>query len=173
MATFGKSNNATLALWLGLAAIVILADQVTKTLIVGHFQYGDVRPVNGFFSLVRAHNKGAAFSMLSDASGWQRWMFTALGLMVSVGIVWMIRTHPTQKLFCFAVSMVMGGALGNVIDRLMHGYVVDFLQFRFSWLAPLFNGGYFPSFNLADSTITLGAMCLIADELLRVQRAKG
>ena len=173
MAKFGKSNNSTLFMWLAVAAIVVLADQVTKTLIVGHFDLGDSRPVTDFFSLVRAHNKGAAFSMLSDASGWQRWMFTALGLAVSIGIVWMIRSHPTQKLFCFAVTMVMGGALGNVIDRLLHGYVVDFLQFRFGWLSPLFNGGYFPSFNLADSAITLGAICLIVDELLRVQRAKG
>ena len=173
MAKFGKSSNSTLFMWLAVAAIVVLADQVTKTLIVGHFDLGDSRPVTDFFSLVRAHNKGAAFSMLSDASGWQRWMFTALGLAASVGIVWMIRSHPTQKLFCFAVTMVMGGALGNVIDRLLHGYVVDFLQFRFGWLSPLFNGGYFPSFNLADSAITLGAICLIVDELLRVQRAKG
>ena len=173
MAKFGKSSNSTLFMWLAVAAIVVLADQVTKTLIVGHFDLGDSRPVTDFFSLVRAHNKGAAFSMLSDASGWQRWMFTALGLAVSIGIVWMIRSHPMQKLFCFAVTMVMGGALGNVIDRLLHGYVVDFLQFRFAWLSPLFNGGYFPSFNLADSAITLGAICLIVDELLRVQRAKG
>jgi signal peptidase II len=84
----------------------------------------------------------------------------------------MIRNHPTQKLFCFAVSMIMGGALGNVIDRLIHGYVVDFLQFRFSVLEPLFPGGYFPSFNIADSAITLGAMCLILDEILRVKRGR-
>jgi signal peptidase II len=84
----------------------------------------------------------------------------------------MMRSHPTQKLFCFAVSMIMGGALGNVIDRLLHGYVVDFLQFRFDFLAPLFRGGYFPSFNIADSAITLGAACLILDEILRVRRTR-
>ena len=83
----------------------------------------------------------------------------------------MMRSHPTQKLFCFAVSMVMGGALGNVIDRLLHGYVVDFLQVRFDFLAPLFHGGHFPAFNIADSAITLGAVCLILDEILRVRRA--
>jgi signal peptidase II len=160
-----------LLLWLGLAAIVILADQVTKTLIVGWFQLGDSRPVTGFFNLVRAHNTGAAFSFMADAAGWQRWAFAGLGLAVSAFIVWMIRRHPTQKLFCFAVSMIMGGALGNVIDRLLHGYVVDFLQFRFGFLEPLFSGGYFPSFNLADSAITLGATCLIVDELVRVRRA--
>jgi signal peptidase II len=172
VAARGASGSPSLWLWLGLAAIVILADQVTKTLIVGWFQLGDVRPVTGYFNIVRAHNPGAAFSFLAGASGWQRWFFTALGLVVSGFIVWMIRNHPTQKLFCFAVSMIMGGALGNVIDRLIHGYVVDFLQFRFSVLEPLFPGGYFPSFNIADSAITLGAVCLILDEILRVKRGR-
>jgi signal peptidase II len=177
MAPRGKSSRAagggaSLGLWLGLAAIVILADQVTKTLIVGSFQFGEARRVTDFFNLVRAHNKGAAFSFLHDAAGWQRWVFVVLGVGASVFIVWMIRSHPAQKLFCFAVTMIMGGALGNVIDRLMHGYVVDFLQFRFSWLEPIFGGGYFPAFNLADSAITLGAMCLILDEVLRVRRAR-
>jgi len=158
--------------WLGLAAIIILADQVTKTLIVGAFQLGDVRPVTDSFNLVRAHNPGAAFSFLAGASGWQRWFFTGLGLVVSGFIIWMIRGHPTQKLFCFSVSMIMGGALGNVIDRMIHGYVIDFLQFRFSVLEPIFHGGYFPSFNIADSAITLGAVCLILDEILRVKRGR-
>jgi len=167
-----KGNTPGLALWLALAAIVILADQVTKTLILAYFQYGDVRPVTDFFNLVRVHNTGAAFSFLAGASGWQRWFFVGLGLAASVFIVWMMKTHPTQKLFCFAVSMIMGGALGNVVDRLLHGYVVDFLQFRFALLEPLFRGGYFPSFNIADSAITLGAVCLILDEILRVRRAR-
>ncbi len=171
MARGGSSSTPGLALWLGLAAIVILADQVTKTLILGAFQLGDARPVTEWFSLVRAHNTGAAFSFLAGASGWQRWFFVVLGVGASVFIVWMMRSHPTQKLFCFAVSMVMGGALGNVIDRLLHGYVVDFLQVRFDFLAPLFHGGHFPAFNIADSAITLGAVCLILDEILRVRRA--
>jgi signal peptidase II len=166
-----SSGGPGLFWWLGLAAVVILADQVAKTLIVGWLQLGDVRPVTGWFSLVRAHNTGAAFSFMAGAAGWQRWLFAALGLAASGFIVWMLRRHPAQKLFCFAVSMIMGGALGNVIDRLLHGYVVDFLQFRFAFLQPLFHGGYFPSFNLADSAITLGAGCLILDELLRVRRA--
>ena len=161
-----------LALWLGLAAIVIVLDQLTKTLILGSFELGDSRPVTSFFNLVRVHNTGAAFSFLADASGWQRWFFVTLGLAASAFIVWMIRSHPTQTLFCLSVSLIMGGALGNVIDRLLHGYVVDFLQFRFSLLKPLFAGGYFPSFNLADSAITGGAIGLILDELLRVGRAR-
>ena len=167
-----SSSTPGLALWLGLAVIVILLDQITKTLILGMFQYGDSRPVTSFFNLVRVHNTGAAFSFLAGASGWQRWFFVTLGIVASGFIVWMLRSHPTQKLFCFAVTMIMGGALGNVIDRLLHGYVVDFLQFRFGFLEPLFHGGYFPSFNLADSAITLGAACLILDEILRVRRGR-
>ena len=166
-------SRGSLLPWLALAALVVLADQFTKTLIIGWFQLGDSRPViDGFFNLVRAHNAGAAFSFLAGASGWQRWFFAALGLAASGFIIWMIRSHPTQKLFCFAVTMIMGGALGNVIDRLLHGHVVDFLQFRFSFLEGLFRGGYFPSFNLADSAITLGAICLVLDELLRVRRGR-
>ncbi|MDQ2778756.1 MAG: signal peptidase II [Pseudomonadota bacterium] len=158
--------------WLLLAAFVIVADQLSKAVIVTDFQLGDVRPVTGFFDIVRAHNPGAAFSFLAGGSGWQRWFFAALGLVASVVIIWMIRTHLGQKLFCFAVSLIMGGALGNVIDRLQHGWVVDFLQFRFGFLEPIFRGGYFPSFNLADSAITLGATCLIVDELLRLRRQR-
>jgi signal peptidase II len=166
-----SSSSPSLALWLGLAAIVILADQVTKTLIIGSMQLGDLRPVTSFFDIVRAHNTGAAFSFLAGAGGWQRWFFVGLGIVASGFIVWLMRGHPTQKLFCFAVSMILGGALGNVIDRLLHGYVVDFLQFRFAFLEPIFHRGYFPSFNIADSAITLGAICLILDEILRVRRS--
>lgn len=168
-----RNNASGLWLWLGLAAIVIIADQITKTLIMASFQLGDSRPVTGFFNLVRAHNAGAAFNFLADASGWQRWFFVGLGVVASTFIVWMIRSHPGEKLFCFAVSLIMGGALGNVIDRLLHGHVVDFLQFRFGILEPLFRGGYFPSFNIADSAISVGAVCLILDEILRVRRARG
>jgi signal peptidase II len=165
-------NTATpsLALWLGLALLVIVLDQLTKTLILGAFQLGDSRTVTSFFNLVRVHNSGAAFSFLAGASGWQRWFFIGLGLAATGFIVWMLRAHPSQKLFCFAITMIMGGALGNVIDRALHGYVVDFLQFRFGFLEPLFHGGYFPSFNVADSAITLGAVLLIVDELRRVRR---
>jgi signal peptidase II len=165
-----STGAPSLALWLGLALLVIVLDQITKTLILGAFQLGDVRPMTSFFNLVRVHNSGAAFSFLAGASGWQRWFFIGLGLVAAGFIVWMLRAHPTQKLFCFAVTMIMGGALGNVIDRALHGYVVDFLQFRFGFLEPLFHGGYFPSFNLADSAITLGAVLLIVDELRRVRR---
>ena len=171
-AKYGKTGWSGLALWLGLALLVILVDQITKALVMHAFEYGDSRTITGYFNLVRAHNKGAAFSMFADGSGWQRWFFIGLGLLASGFIVWMIRSHPTQTLFCFAVAMIMGGALGNVIDRALHGYVVDFLQFHFGVLEVLFPGGYFPAFNAADSAITLGATCLVLDELLRVKRAK-
>ena len=160
-----SSGAPSLALWLGLALVVIVLDQFTKTLITGHFQLGDSRHITSFFNLVRAHNTGAAFSFLAGAAGWQRWFFVALGVVAAGFIVWMLRSHPTQKMFCFAVTMIMGGALGNVIDRLLHGHVVDFIQLH--W-----NGWYFPSFNLADSAITLGAILLIADELRRVRRGR-
>jgi signal peptidase II len=168
----GGSNTRRLALWLALAVIVILLDQITKTLILGSMQLGDSHTITSYFNIVRVHNTGAAFSFLAGASGWQRWFFITLGIVVSIGIIWMIRSHPDQKLFCFSVTMIMGGALGNVIDRMLHGYVVDFLQFHWPWLEPLFRGGYFPSFNVADAAITLGAVCLVLDELLRVRRAR-
>jgi signal peptidase II len=166
------ASSTPLALWLGLALLVILADQITKTLVMGQFALGDSVGINSFFNLVRAHNSGAAFSFLASASGWQRWFFVGLGAVASVFIVWMLRKYPSQRLFCAAISLILGGALGNVIDRLLHGYVVDFLQFHWSFLAPLFPGGFFPAFNIADSAITLGAIGLIADELLRVRSGR-
>jgi signal peptidase II len=159
-----SSGAPRLALWLALALVVIVLDQFAKTLILGNFQLGDSRTVTSFFNVVRAHNSGAAFSFLAGAAGWQRWFFVALGIAAAGFIVWMLRSHPAQKLFCLAVTMIMGGALGNVTDRLLHGYVVDFIQVH--W-----RGSYFPSFNLADSAITLGAILLIVDELRRVRRS--
>jgi signal peptidase II len=166
------AQGSGLWLWLGLAVLVLLVDQLTKTLIIGSFQLGDSRTLTSYFNLVRVHNAGAAFSFLSTASGWQRWFFVGLGLVATVAIVWMLKRHGSQRLFSFALSMILGGAVGNVIDRLLHGHVIDFLQFHWDWLSPVFAGGYFPSFNVADSAITLGAICLILDELLRVQRSR-
>ncbi|OYT87628.1 MAG: signal peptidase II [Burkholderiales bacterium PBB6] len=164
-------SGAGPGLWLGLAALVLLFDQFTKVLIVGNFQLGDSHTVTSFFNVVRVHNTGAAFSFLAGAGGWQRWFFVGLGAVASIAIVWMLRSHAGQRLFCFAISMILGGAVGNVVDRLWHGYVVDFLQFHWSFLAPMFPGGYFPSFNIADAAITVGAVGLILDELLRVRRS--
>jgi signal peptidase II len=169
MATSSRSSNR-LPLWLGIAFIVVVLDQFTKTLILGYFQDGESRVVTGFFNIVRVHNSGAAFSFLADAAGWQRWFFVGVGVVASAVIVWMLANHSAQRLFSFAVTMILGGAVGNVIDRLLHGHVIDFLQFRFGVLEPMFRGGYFPSFNVADAAITLGALCLVLDEILRVRR---
>ena len=157
---------------LGLAFIILLVDQFTKVLIVGYYHLGDSTYVTGFFNVVRAHNTGAAFSFLAGASGWQRWFFTALGVAASLGIIWMLRAHAGQKLFCFALACILGGAIGNVIDRVAYGYVVDFLDFHWGFLSPLFQGGHFPAFNVADSAITVGAVSLILDELLRVRKTQ-
>lgn len=150
-------------IWLAIALAVILVDQLTKVLVLHSFQYGDVRPVASFFNLVRVHNTGAAFSFLAGASGWQRWFFIGLGLVAAGVIVWMLRTQGHQRLFAWALTLILGGALGNVIDRALHGYVVDFLDFHLG-------GRHFPAFNIADSAITLGAILLILDELRRVRR---
>ena len=164
MAKTSRANNP-MWLWLGLAAIVILLDQITKAMILRSFAYGDSHMVTPWFNIVRAHNTGAAFSFLANAGGWQRWMFTGIGVAATVFITWMLSKHGQQKLFSFALAMIMGGAVGNVIDRLWHGYVVDFIQVHHScW--------YFPAFNIADSAITLGAICLILDELRRVRAGR-
>lgn len=168
----GKSyKSGGMLPWLGLALIVLLADQFTKVLVLGFYQLGDSLQITSFFNLVRVHNSGAAFSFLAGASGWQRWFFTVIGVLAAVVILWLLKSHAGQKLFSFALACILGGALGNVLDRLLYGYVVDFLQFHWGWLAPVFPGGFFPAFNLADSAISLGVACLILDELLRVRRA--
>ncbi|WP_077002000.1 signal peptidase II [Variovorax sp. KK3] len=151
--------------WLALALVLVVLDQITKSLILDHYQLGDATYIASFFNIVRAHNTGAAFSFLADAAGWQRWFFTAIGVGAAVFIVWMLRSHVGQKLFSFSMACILGGAIGNVVDRMMHGYVVDFLDFHLG-------GRHFPAFNLADSAITVGAVCLILDELLRVRRAR-
>ena len=158
--------------WLALATIILLADQFCKVLVVGYYSLGDSSVVTSFFNLVRVHNSGAAFSFLAGASGWQRWFFTAIGLLAAGLIVWMLRAHAGQKLFSFALACILGGAVGNVIDRILYGYVVDFLDFHWPWLSPVFAGGHFPAFNIADAAITVGATCLILDELLRVRRSR-
>ena len=160
----GKKSGASLLPWLGIAAIVILIDQFTKTLILGAFQLNDSHTVTSFFNIVRVHNTGAAFSFLAGAGGWQRWFFVGLGTLAALFIVWMLRSHGGQRLFSWALALILGGAVGNVIDRLLHGYVVDFIQVH--W-----HDAYFPSFNVADSAITVGAGLLILDELLRVRRS--
>jgi signal peptidase II len=159
-----SSSGGGLLPWLGIALAVILFDQFTKVLILHYFSYGGSRTVTSFFNIVRVHNTGAAFSFLANHSGWQRWLFVGLGAVAAVFIVYMLRRHGGQRLFSWALSLILGGAIGNVIDRLLHGYVVDFIQVHGG-------GWYFPSFNVADSAITIGAACLILDEIRRVRRS--
>jgi len=160
-----RGNPGSWLPWLGLALAVFIADQLTKMLILDNYRLGDSTYITSFFNIVRAHNTGAAFSFLAGASGWQRWFFTAIGVAAAAFIIWMLRSHAGQRLFSFALALILGGAIGNVVDRLLHGYVVDFVQLH--W-----RGWYFPAFNVADSAITVGAACLILDELLRVRKAK-
>lgn len=142
--------------WFGVSALVIVLDQISKLWISGHFSNSESYAVTGFFNLVLAHNTGASFSMLSEAGGWQRWLFSGIAIVASVWIIWLLRKHQQQKLFCFALAFILGGALGNLIDRLMYGYVVDFLDFH--W-----NEHHFAAFNVADSAINIGAALLLWD----------
>jgi signal peptidase II len=164
------SPHTRLLPWLALAALVVVADQIVKHLIVAHYAPGGSTVVTGFFNIVRAHNTGAAFSFLAGAGGWQRGFFVGLALVASGFIVWLLRTHPASKLFAFSLSLILGGALGNALDRLQHGYVVDFLDFHWAWLGPLFHGGHFPAFNIADAAITVGVIGWLLDELRRGRR---
>ena len=159
------SASSGLLPWLGLALLLLIADQFTKVLILGYYRLGDATHVTSFFNVVRVHNTGAAFSFLASASGWQRWFFTGIGIAAAVFIIWMLKSHAGQKLFSFAMACILAGAIGNVVDRTLHGYVVDFLDFHY-------RGWHFPAFNIADSAITIGAVCLILDELRRVRSAR-
>jgi signal peptidase II len=149
--------------WLALALAVIFFDQLTKIVIERAFNYGDVRPVTGFFNLVLTYNKGAAFSFLAGASGWQDEFLTTVGLGASAFILWLLAKHGGQRLFSLALALILGGALGNVIDRIAYGHVIDFLDFHAG-------GWHWPAFNLADSAIVAGAALLIFDELRRARR---
>jgi signal peptidase II len=152
-----------LAPWLGVALLIVAADQFSKIVIEKAFHLGDVRPVTGYFSLVLAHNRGAAFSMFDGGAGWQAHALTAVGIGACVFILYLLARHGSQRLFASALALILGGALGNVLDRLLHGHVIDFLLFHYrQW--------EFPAFNVADSAITVGAAMLILDELLRVRR---
>ena len=148
--------------WLFLSALVIVLDQLSKAWITGHFVFGERLYVLNVFDLVLAHNTGAAFSFLHDAGGMQRWLFSIIAIVASVWIIWLLRRHSTQTIFALALSLILGGALGNLIDRIAYGYVVDFLSFH--W-----NEHYFPAFNVADSAITCGAFLLILDSFRGVR----
>ena len=156
-----RSKNSLFVIWIVTAAVILLADQYTKILITGSFQLGESKPViQGLFNLVRAHNTGAAFSFLASEAGWQRWLFTAIGVIAAAFIFTMLRSHSTQKLFAFALTFILGGALGNVVDRILYGYVVDFLDFYY-------RGYHWYAFNVADAAIVTGVALLLIDGMIR------
>ncbi|CAB3776550.1 signal peptidase II [Pararobbsia alpina] len=160
-----KQREGVLVPWLGLALVVILIDQVTKITMTKLFAYGSGRVITSFFNLVLTYNTGASFGFLAQSGGWQRWFFTVLAIAAALLIVYLLKTHGNQTLFCFALSMILGGAIGNVIDRAAYGHVIDFLDFHL-------HGWHFATFNLADSAITLGAILLVIDELRRVRGSR-
>lgn len=143
--------------WLGVGAVVIALDLWTKGLVQSAFSYGEHLPLTPFFDLVLFHNEGAAFSFLAGAGGWQRLLFSVFALTASGVILHLLRRYPEKKLFCFALGLILGGALGNLYDRLTLGYVVDFLFFHYQ-------GYYWPAFNVADSAIFCGVVLLLWEE---------
>lgn len=144
--------------WLALAVLVVVLDQLTKQVVLGTMRYGEAIPVTGFFDLVLVFNRGAAFSFLADHSGWQRWFFTGLAVVICGWLLALMYQHRDERLLPAAFALIIGGAVGNVVDRLLHGAVVDFLYFhagRYGW----------PAFNLADSAITLGVGLMLWAQL--------
>jgi signal peptidase II len=151
--------------WLWLSLFVIVIDQITKTMADAMLTLYAPRPVMPFFNLTLMYNQGAAFSFLSDAGGWQKWFFTLLAIGVSAGIIYWLKKLPaTEKEQAIALSLVLGGAIGNLIDRLVHGYVIDFIDVYYERL-------HWPAFNIADSAITLGAAILIAHALFQGKKS--
>lgn len=151
------------AAWFVLAALTLGLDQLTKLAVVNTMALGQSIAISDFFNLVYVLNTGAAFSFLADAGGWQKWFFSGLALLVVLVLGWMIVKAPKQRAFATGASLIIGGAIGNVIDRLTIGAVVDFIDLHWrSW--------HWPAFNVADSAICLGAFLLIVDELRRVKR---
>lgn len=151
--------------WYLLALVIVVLDQYTKGLASSQLSYGRPVEVFSWFNLTLQHNTGAAFSFLSDAGGWQRWFFTVVALVISVAlVVWLARAERGEWLLALSLALILGGALGNVWDRLDHGYVVDFISVHYG-------GWFFPAFNLADSAITVGAGCMLLDSFLAGRRA--
>ena len=142
--------------WFVISAIVMVLDLYTKHLIQNAFVYGEHLPVTGFFDLVRYHNEGAAFSFLASAGGWQKLFFSGISVVAIIVISYLITKYRSEKLFCTGLALILGGAMGNLYDRVTLGYVVDFLYFHIQDV-------YWPAFNVADSAICVGVATLILD----------
>ena len=152
-------RDSPIGKWLGIAGLVIVLDHLSKWWVSSTLGFQETVPVLPFFSVVLVHNHGAAFSFLADAGGWQRWLFIGIGLVATVIIVRLLKTHAHEPRMALALALVLGGALGNVIDRALLGYVVDFLYFHYRDFA-------WPAFNVADSAISVGAALLVWDSLV-------
>jgi signal peptidase II len=159
--SLSSSPRTSLTPWLGIATIIVLIDQITKVTVSKLFVFGESRPVTSFFNLVLTYNKGAAFSFLANESGWQRYIFTGIAVAAVIFILILLKRHAGQRLFCWALALILGGAIGNLIDRVMYGHVIDFLDFYIGkW--------HWPAFNVADMAIVGGAALFVLDELRRV-----
>lgn len=164
-ATRAKGESLQFWYWLIGAALIVVADQATKLYFAAAYTYGERFAVLPFLDFTLLYNKGAAFSFLADGGGWQRWLFSLIAVFAVVLIVRLLRRHPQQYLFATSLMLILGGALGNLIDRVQLGYVVDFILFYI-------NNWHFPAFNIADIAITIGAALLILDEILRLRRKR-
>jgi signal peptidase II len=151
------------ARWMMVAALLIGLDQLSKLIIVNSYALGQQSVLTSWFNVVRVHNTGAAFSFLSDAGGWQRWFFVGLGVFAVAVLAFLMIRHAGQVLFSLAATLIISGAIGNTIDRLSYGYVVDFIDWHYA-------GWHWPAFNFADSFIMVGAGLFILDEIRRVRR---
>lgn len=158
------ARDASMIPWLGLAAIIVLLDQLSKIVATKLLASSAFLQITSFFNLVLAYNKGAAFSFLASESGWQRHLFTAISIGAALFFLYLLKKHPTQKQFCLGVALLLGGAIGNLIDRVLYGHVIDFLDLHVgSW--------HWPAFNVADAAICIGALLFILDELRRVRKS--
>ncbi len=149
--------------WLSISAVIVALDLYTKHLVQQAFEHGDKRIMTSFFDLVRHHNEGAAFSLLADAGGWQKWFFIVVAACASVFIIYLLKKHYKQTLFSVGLALILGGAIGNLYDRVTLGYVVDFLSFHINDL-------YWPAFNVADSAIVVGVGVLLLDSFKQPER---
>ncbi|MDE2598860.1 MAG: lipoprotein signal peptidase [Rhodocyclaceae bacterium] len=163
---FYKRRSKRWLAWLGLGVFVVVLDQFVKLMIVASFTYGEGLIITSFFNLVHVLNHGAAFSFLADQGGWQRWFFTGLAFVISIWLIAMIRRHQDERLQPLAFALILGGAIGNVIDRVRIGAVIDYLDFHAV-------GYHFPAFNLADSAITLGVILMLLQQLLEGRKSHG
>jgi signal peptidase II len=159
--TFSNKNSDHFLWWISIAVLIIILDQATKLITLSQIAEHGSRKITSFLNWVLVYNPGAAFSFLADGHGWQKWFFITIGTIAVIVMLWLLKRHSNQGIFCFSIALILGGAIGNLIDRFVHGAVVDFIDIYYQQF-------HWPAFNVADSAITLGTFLLIVDELIRV-----